>query len=515
MQNLMRRIFYMKKHKGQNLIEYVVIGSVVIVICIVAIIFFGDSIADMFDNNTVGNIFKSKSRTDNQVKNYNYLSNVKLLWGGKEFLSPLEAKILDDINKNISTTSGAEGLSARDTVDVLSQYIEQLEDVLSKIDYSGNNDLKKALLALIEKAKDLYNECELYAEKDDSVATDENLKTVYNLDISVKLDKDGVAATDFNKALKDVVYLLPEGNTRDIIDIYGSGVLSLGDSLKYKIDSRTARTIGLTDSIKTNSDNFNSVGNSKDKWVVIKLDGNTSSNIDLDGSAVTSGLSLSALGGLQVSSTGTNTEKRLIFKEKPDSVNNSYEVASTISFDTNSSTGNAGVFFRAEKIDGKTNGYSCEIQNNTGTDMLKFYKWRDGQKTEIASAPLSGVSVNSNMNLKINVNGDTFTASVNGMQFLTKTDSTYKKGDVGLRFDGAVRTKVSNFSTEYVSEFENKKALKQWGQNQLNNAGTQISETIDVYRNGNYADLLPESYNSKVLCESLNAEIVNNNCTLD
>ncbi len=509
----------MKKYKGQNLIEYVVIASIVLVICIVAIIFFGDSIADLFDNNTVGNIFKNKSRTENQVKNYSYLSGITLSLLGSNFQSPLEAKILDDINKNISTTSGAEGLSARDTVDVLSQYVKQLQDVLSKIDYEGNNDLKKALLALIEKGKVLYNECELFAQKDDSAATDDNLKAVYNLDISVKLDKDGAAATDFNKALKDVEYLLPEGNTRDLIGIFGSGILNLGDSLKYKIDSRTARTIGLTDSVKTVSDNFNSVGSSKDKWIVKKLQNNTSTNVDLTGAAANSGLSLSALGGLQVSSTGTNTEKRLVFKEKPDSVNQSYEVNSTISFDTSSTYGNAGVFFRADKIDGKVSGYSYEIHDcpaYPSNNHVVFVRWDNGVRSEIEKKPLpAGTNINSAMDFKIQVNGNQFTAFLNGNQVMTQTDKTYNKGDVGLRFDGAIRTKVSSFSTEYVSELANKQALKQWGQNQLNNVETQISNTIDVYRDGNYVELLPESYNSKVLCESLGAEIVEKNCTLN
>ncbi len=509
----------MIKHKGQNLIEYVVIGSVVIVICIVAIIFFGDSIADLFDNNTVGNIFKSKSRTENQVKNYNYLSGVTLSLFGSNFQSPLEAKVLDDINNNISTTSGAEGLSARETVDVLSQYVKQLQDVLSKIDYSGNNDLKNALLALIAKAKQLYGECDLYAQKDDSAATDENLKTVYNLDISVKLDKDGVAATEFNKALKDVVYLLPDGNTRDLIDIYGSGILNLGDSLKYKIDSRTARSIGLTDGTKINSDNFNSVGSSKDKWVFKKLQNNNSANVDLAGNANNSGLSLSALGGLQVSSTGTNTEKRLIFKEKPGSVNQSYEIGSTISFDTSSTYGNAGVFFRADKIDGKVSGYSYEIHDcpaNPSNNHVVFVRWDKGVRTEIERKPLpAGTNINSAMDFKIQVNGNQFTAFLNGNQVMTQTDKTYNKGDVGLRFDGAVRTKVSSFSTEYVSELENKKALKKWGDTAIKNAEIQVSKTIDVFRDGNYAELLPDSYNSKVLCNSLNAEIVQNNCALN
>jgi hypothetical protein len=50
-------------------------------------------------------------------------------------------------------------------------------------------------------------------------------------------------------------------------------------------------------------------------------------------------------------------------------------------------------------------------------------------------------------------------------------------------------------------------------QSAQSNAG--VAETIDEYRKGNYTELLPDSYNSKVLSESLNAQIIQNNCTLN
>ncbi len=43
---------------------------------------------------------------------------------------------------------------------------------------------------------------------------------------------------------------------------------------------------------------------------------------------------------------------------------------------------------------------------------------------------------------------------------------------------------------------------------------TDLAKRIDVYRNGTYADIFPDSFNSEVLCKGIGASIVNNQCNL-
>ena len=43
----------------------------------------------------------------------------------------------------------------------------------------------------------------------------------------------------------------------------------------------------------------------------------------------------------------------------------------------------------------------------------------------------------------------------------------------------------------------------------------QVAKVIEIYRNGDYNQIMPDSYNSTVLCNSLGAEIVNNICNVN
>ncbi len=498
----------MKKDKGQNLIEYVVIGSMVLVICIVAIVFFGDSIADLFDNNSVANLFKSKTRTQNLQKNYNYLSGVTLMFGGEKFSSPLEAKILDDINKNISTTSGAEGVTVKETVEVLLQYINQLQDILK------NNPDDKVQKLLYEAYK-LYSGCKEYTSKDGATADNENLKLVNDLDIAVKFDKDGDLAVNFNRALNDVLTTLNDGNIKKLIEIYGDGILNLGESLKYKVDSRLAQKIGLNpDAMRTSSAQFDTQANANNSWIFKEFTSATQSQtVDISGSG--SDIVLQNNGSVpKIVLKKSSEDKRLIYRNKSDIVND-YEINSTITVGINSGTGKSGVFFRAENLDSGINGYSFEILhdgNNQYNNKLYLLKWTNGVPTTISTAGFSGSDYlhSGSIDLKVKVNGSQFTASIDGVNVLTYSDSTYTSGEIGMSYGKAIDGTLSNFAVTCASDLDNKIKLLKWAA-----ANANAADKIDVYRSGNYTELLPESYNSKALCESLNAQIIQNNCSLN
>ncbi len=498
----------MKKNKGQNLIEYVVIGSMVLVICIVAIIFFGDSIADLFDNNSVANLFKSKTRTQNLQKNYNYLSGVSLMFGGEKFSSPLEAKILDDINKNISTTSGAEGVTVKETVEVLLQYINQLQNILK------NNPDDKVQKLLYEAYK-LYSGCKEYSYKDGAAASNENLKLVNDLDIAVKLDKDGDLAVNFNRALNEVLTTLNDGNVKKLIEIYGEGILNLGESLKYKVDSRLANKLGLnTDAMRTSAAKFDTPTNAKNSWEFKEYTSSTQSQ-SVDISMSGSDIVLQNSGGVpKIVLKKSSEDKRLIYRNKSNLVDD-YEINSTIAIGTNSGTGKSGVFFRAEDVDTGINGYSFEILHdgsNPYNNKLYLLKWMNGVPTTISTAGFSGSEYlhNGSIDLKVAVNGSQFTASIDGVKVLTYSDSTYTSGEIGMSYGKSIDGTLSNFAVTYASDLDNKIKLLQWAA-----ANANAADKIDVYRNGNYTELLPESYNSKALCESLNAQILQNICALN
>ncbi len=258
----------MKKNKGQNLSEWVVIGAQLILICAVALYFFGDNLANIFENNYLVNLFKDKTRTSNTEKIYSYLSGITLTLFGKQFNSPVEAAILEDINNQVSSASGSEGHTVRETVNVIEKQIEQLIEILNhKLAVTTQPKLRQKLLALIEKAKGLLNGCQYYEDQDGKVANEVNRRIVNDIDISVKLDKNGELAEAFDKALKEAVFYLEDDSLRDVLQLYGEGILNLGESLKYKIDSRILRDLISGIQTKTEYDNFTDAAEILDNWL--------------------------------------------------------------------------------------------------------------------------------------------------------------------------------------------------------------------------------------------------------
>jgi len=266
--NTKQRRKRMKRNKGQNLSEWVVIGAQLILICAVALYFFGDNLANIFENNYLVNLFKDKTRTSNTEKIYSYLSGITLTLFGKPFNSPVEAAILEDINNQVSSASGSEGHTVRETVNVIEKQIEQLIEILNyKLAVTTKPNLRQKLMALIERAKYLLEGCQSYESMDGKYANEKNKRIVNDIDVSVKLDKNGELAKNFDKELKELVFYLEDDSLRDVIQLYGEGILNLGESLKYKIDSRILRDLISGIQTKTESDNFTDVAEILDNWL--------------------------------------------------------------------------------------------------------------------------------------------------------------------------------------------------------------------------------------------------------
>ncbi len=99
-----------------------------------------------------------------------------------------------------------------------------------------------------------------------------------------------------------------------------------------------------------------------------------------------------------------------------------------------------GIVFRATDTGGKFNGYTFQYDPGYGGGAFIFRKWVDGRElSPFAVAPAKGFDwYGSPKDIQLVVNGDQFTAYVDGQPVLTGTDSTYKEGGVGLRsWDGS------------------------------------------------------------------------------
>lgn len=95
-----------------------------------------------------------------------------------------------------------------------------------------------------------------------------------------------------------------------------------------------------------------------------------------------------------------------------------------------------GIFFRASN-ENAINGYMVEVEKKDSKDpgLLYFSKWENGYQIV---PPLASTTVPDNFDwenpgdFKVAVQGNTFTAYLDGKEMLTAKDDTYNKGTIGI-----------------------------------------------------------------------------------
>ncbi|MEA2008252.1 MAG: hypothetical protein U9O54_03955 [Chloroflexota bacterium] len=108
-----------------------------------------------------------------------------------------------------------------------------------------------------------------------------------------------------------------------------------------------------------------------------------------------------------------------------------------------------GIFFRTVRSNGTFNGYNFQYDPGYGRGEFLFRKWVNGHELPPiarAKAPRNYKWYNSPKTIRIVIEGDTFTAFIDGEQVLTASDSTFSEGGVGIRTWDA-----SDFCTDGVT----------------------------------------------------------------
>ncbi len=99
------------------------------------------------------------------------------------------------------------------------------------------------------------------------------------------------------------------------------------------------------------------------------------------------------------------------------------------------------------------NGYVFEIEKrNNGHDAEVYIrKWTNGYQVDppLARAPLpAGFDWDSPTDLKVQVDGDTFTAYMDGVQVLQTSDGSYKGGTVGVASNSGSRMEIDDIQID-------------------------------------------------------------------
>ena len=106
-----------------------------------------------------------------------------------------------------------------------------------------------------------------------------------------------------------------------------------------------------------------------------------------------------------------------------------------------------GVFFRGTELDGSTSGYTVQYDPGWGGGAIIMRKWVNGRELEpFATYRMPAYDWYSDSHdLRIDVQGDTFTVYLNGEEVLVGQDDTYSEGGVGLRSWDSTEVCMDNF----------------------------------------------------------------------
>jgi hypothetical protein len=107
-----------------------------------------------------------------------------------------------------------------------------------------------------------------------------------------------------------------------------------------------------------------------------------------------------------------------------------------------------GVFFRTTLNDkGQFNGYTFQYDPGYGGGAFIFRKWVDGRELPpFAVAPAKGYDwYGAPKDVAVSVQGNQFTAYIDGVPVLTASDSSYTQGGTGLRSWDSSQVCVDNF----------------------------------------------------------------------
>lgn len=108
-----------------------------------------------------------------------------------------------------------------------------------------------------------------------------------------------------------------------------------------------------------------------------------------------------------------------------------------------------GVFFRTTLDEkGQFNGYTFQYDPGYGGGAFIFRKWVNGRElSPFAVAPAKGYDwYGAPKDVTISVQGNQFTAYIDGVPVLTASDSSYTEGGAGLRSWDSSQVCVDNFS---------------------------------------------------------------------
>lgn len=458
--------------RGQSLTEVGLIGGLIVGVGILSIVLLGDNVNNFFKVSNVKNVFNEK-RSQKTESPQKYLSQVNLEIAGQNFNSPVESVIAQKImQNNYQQTSGSSG-QIRETLEIITKYIEQIRNLMN----SPSSGFSSIEIAKMENILKMYEQnINEYIALDENKATPDNLKLASMLDISVNLSMSGESAMLFYDTVNGLLSNMPDNTNKKLLEKYSDSILSLGSSLDYSVDSRKAQELNLQNELEKQTNNYNNV---QEKMTEIS----------------------GALAQLLVFVDKKNDDEE---KVNDKDINFSFlpDILPSCEYSfTNPFTGSY-----------VTVNFNCEDdKSDCKKDTITI------DKKEIEKEVDKTIKTVNSLKKDIDKYIEGNSSKAKNIYSHIKKLENHKNTLTSLNVDNSILSQLENLIKLAHSTIQNNADQKLALIDKLKN--NAISEntlkTIDVYRTGNYSDIVPDTYNNYALCESIGGTVNNKKCELN
>ncbi len=231
----------MIKRKGLSITEIGLVTATVIGVSFVAVNVFGDNLSAVFSSRNVANQF-SEDRVIKPKANEFYISKNKIDFNGKEFKSPIEKAVIEALKSGeIINQAGTRG-NIQELSIIMDEYLIQLKDFMKEVPEEYDTTSFEDALLNYKKLTDDYK-----AKNNTTVSagTDPVVKLISGLDLSLNLDEKGDAAVKLNAELVSLTSQLKDENLKNLLTAYTKDLQNLGKSIDFTIDSRSLEILGI------------------------------------------------------------------------------------------------------------------------------------------------------------------------------------------------------------------------------------------------------------------------------
>ncbi len=506
----------MKVIKGQSIQEIVLLTISIILVSFSAIVLFGESIADIFNHSGDRSLSFNKSRTIIKEDQTTILTNTTLTFNGKEYKSPLETVVRSRLSSSrLIETSGGQG-NLREYLEVFQMYMQQFNDIIEE----QNPSNKKSINSIIKEYTNAVNE---YIAKDNMLVQtgdDPLLEIINNLDITLDIHKDGELAKKLQTEMDKLLAGYPDGTNKKLIETFSNDILNFGEHIDYDIDSRVGSgydsIFSLQDSevgILMAHNNFKQKYNEiADIAKQMALDYDLGTECDIEKETPKNENCLLAMmepyfaerttkscqSGSNYGNCMPSYDELTYYSGEPTNwadPSDSLKLEQAAGIELNDKT----VLSLYKFGSSLTKGRFCQVwidangaavgPNSTGKDILGFIILTDG-----TLEPMGSPTYYNYGDCHSTGRGYSCTAQVVDPNYdpLGSINNINSIDSLKILYDEVVRIyNDPTISVEYKLD---------------------LAKRIEIFRNGTYADIFPDSFNSEVLCKGIGASIANNQC---